>query len=52
MKEKMIEFLLKRLGSKVDELRVGDYEGLHEHVIDDIQVYMEELKSLLSDILL
>lgn len=54
MKEKMIEFLLKRLGSKVDDLKGLDGENyeLLEHVSSDIDVYVGALKDLLKEVIL
>lgn len=51
MKEKMLEFVLKRLGGKIDDLReMPESYEVQEHVLNDIDLYFGELKSLLSDI--
>lgn len=49
MKAKMIEFIFKRLGSKFDDLR--NYDDI-DGILDDIDVYMEQLKELLVDVAL
>lgn len=54
MKEKLLEFVLKRLGTKVNDLRhiSSEYDGAHEQVLDDIDVYLDEMKTILADIFL
>lgn len=54
MKEKMVEFLLKRLTTKADSLRQIAPENFDTQVeiLDDIDLYLDELKSLLSNILM
>lgn len=54
MKEKMIEFLIKRLGGKIEDLKGldGDNYELLEHVSQDIDVYFGAIKDIMKEVLL
>ena len=54
MKEKMLEFILKRLGSRVTDLRAYAHvedDALSDLIFDDIDAYLSELKSVVADLL-
>jgi hypothetical protein len=56
MKEKMLEFVIKRLGSKVMQLR--DHTSFcidsdaAESIVDDMDIYLDTLKDILKEVVL
>lgn len=54
MKEKMAEFLIKQLGSKIKYLKDADLENydLTEYVLDDIDTYANAVVDLLKEVII
>ena len=52
MKKEMVEFLLKRIGSKVDDLRYAEDERIAEILADDADTYLQLLKDIVREVIL
>lgn len=54
MKQKMAEFLIKQLGSKIKYLKDADLDNaeLTEYVLDDIDTYANAVIDLVKEVML
>lgn len=52
MKKEMAEFLLKRIGTKLDDIRHAEDERILEILADDAETYLGLLKDIVRETLL